>query len=131
MFTVTFAWFTVYNIASKYTKQTVLKGLVAIAICVYWCTLGIYANRLASNLFASTKFVDSVRLHTRTIFKVRYILVWNSCGIGSEVFFLYLIICNIRQVFLSVIDLNTRNVSGIGRRVDDRDSRSRDLSEQL
>ena len=69
-FVCSFAWYTVYDIVNIYTKQTVLTGVTAIIIVLYYCTLGIYANKLAAKLFSSQKFVDSVRLHTRTIFKV-------------------------------------------------------------
>ena len=37
---------------------------------IYWCCLGVYANQLASKLFRNPKFIDSVRLHTKTIFKI-------------------------------------------------------------
>ena len=37
---------------------------------IYWCSLGIYANQLAGKLFMNPKFLDSVRLHTKTIFKI-------------------------------------------------------------
>ena len=70
LYIMAFIWYTVYDIINIYTKQTVLTGIVAISMCVYWCSLGIYANHLAAKLFSCQKFVDSVRLHSKTIFKV-------------------------------------------------------------
>lgn len=69
-FSVSHTWFIVYDIVNIYTRQTVLTGLVTIAMVLYWCALGVYANQLASKLFNSPKFVASMRMHTRTVFKV-------------------------------------------------------------
>ena len=69
-FSVSHTWYIIYDIINIYTRQTVLTGLVTIAMVLYWCALGVYANQLASKLFNSPKFVDSMRMHTRTVFKV-------------------------------------------------------------
>ena len=70
LYMVTFIWYTVYDIINIYTKQTVLTGLVSIGMCIFWCSLGVYGNSLAAKLFSNQKFVDSVRLHSKTIFKI-------------------------------------------------------------
>ena len=67
---ITNTWYQFYNILSKYTKQTVLIGSVYIIIGLFWCSLGTYSNQLAAKLFSNQKFVDSVRMHTKTVFKI-------------------------------------------------------------
>ncbi|KAK2153833.1 hypothetical protein LSH36_284g03009, partial [Paralvinella palmiformis] len=67
---VSFIWYIAYDIVNEYTKQTVLTGVFSIVMVIYWASLGVYANKLAARLFSSQKFIDSVRLHSRTVFKV-------------------------------------------------------------
>ncbi len=69
-FILCFSWVTAADIRNEFTKQTVLLGCVAIIGAIYFTCLGIYANRLAAVLLSNQRFVDSVRLHTRTVFKV-------------------------------------------------------------
>ena len=69
-FAVTHAWYKVYDIVSNDTKETVLRGTVSIAMVLFWCSLGIYANKLAGRLFVTPHFLDSIRLHSKTIFKI-------------------------------------------------------------
>ena len=70
LYVLMFTWYTVFDIVSRYTKSTVLTGLVAIIIVIYWSSLGVYGNRLAAKLFASETFLSSVRMHSRTLFKI-------------------------------------------------------------
>ncbi|CAH1772979.1 unnamed protein product [Owenia fusiformis] len=67
---ITLIWYTFYDIKSEYTKSTVLTGTVSIIIGMIWCSLGIYANHLSYVLFSNSKFLDSVRMHSKTIFKL-------------------------------------------------------------
>lgn len=67
---ITNTWYIGHDISSAMTKQTILSGSVLITLGVMWCSMGIYANILASNLFSNRKFVDCVRMHTKTIFKI-------------------------------------------------------------
>ena len=70
LYIITSTWYTVYDILSIRTKQTVLTGSLSIVGEIYWCTLGIYANKLASKLFSNPRFVNIVRMHSKTFFKV-------------------------------------------------------------
>ncbi|XP_064652183.1 uncharacterized protein LOC135502918 isoform X2 [Lineus longissimus] len=78
-FALTFAaaniWFLVYDIISITTRQTVLTGTVEMLIVIGWSSLGVYANGLAYNLFTNKPMLQSVRMHSKTIFKI------NSAGL--------------------------------------------------
>lgn len=69
-FIATFSAFTILDIYDKTTKQNAIDGCVSILLAVFFAALGIYSNRLAAKLFASEKFVQSFRLHSKTFFKV-------------------------------------------------------------
>ncbi len=62
-----------------YVNPVHSPGGMAIIMVVYWCALGVYANQLAGKLFRSPKFLDSVRLHTKTICKVSAAGEWCVC----------------------------------------------------
>lgn len=79
---VLFVWYTVYDIKSIRTNQTILTGFVSITIVTYFCTLGPYANKLAAKLFTSQKFIESVRMHSRTIFKMSSAVILILLGIA-------------------------------------------------
>lgn len=70
LFIVLHSWFEVYNILSVETRQTTLKGFVSIFLALYWATLGVYSHNLAGRLLAAPAIAQSVRLHTKTIFKL-------------------------------------------------------------
>ncbi|XP_045115802.1 uncharacterized protein LOC123507183 isoform X1 [Portunus trituberculatus] len=80
LYTLTFAsalgffltnwWFTGFDIASDYTKTTVIDGSVSIFYTLLWGALGLYANKLAYKLFSHKKFLDMLRLHSKTILKL-------------------------------------------------------------
>ncbi|XP_047488759.1 uncharacterized protein LOC125039075 isoform X3 [Penaeus chinensis] len=63
-------WFTAYDIASDYTKTTVIDGTISIFYSLLWGALGVYANKLAYRLFSHKKFLDMLRLHSKTILKM-------------------------------------------------------------
>ena len=67
---VTQTLFNGYDIASEMSKTDVLDGTALIIIIVLFSGLGIYAHRLAYRLFIHPKFLDMMRLHAKTIFKV-------------------------------------------------------------
>lgn len=70
MFSVTGAWYIVFDVRSNYTRTTVLVGLVSIVIGFGWVSIGVYANNLAARLISNKNFGENVRMHSRTIFKV-------------------------------------------------------------
>lgn len=83
------SWFEVYNILSSETRQTTLKGFVSIFLALYWATLGVYSHNLAGRLLAAPAIAQSVRLHTKTVFKLNsagVLIVLASCGLGVNLF---------------------------------------------
>ncbi|XP_023337962.1 uncharacterized protein LOC111708736 [Eurytemora carolleeae] len=72
---VTNAWYSGYNIVSVRTKSDILDGTVSIIVMSYFCGLGVYAHRLAYRLFVHPKFLDMLRLHSKTIMKINSALV--------------------------------------------------------
>lgn len=82
-FAITHTWFKVYDIVSNETKETVLTGSVSVVLVLYWCSLGIYANRLAGRLFMTPKFLESVRLHSKTVFKISAAGVMVLLGVAE------------------------------------------------
>ncbi|XP_064597182.1 uncharacterized protein LOC135463710 [Liolophura sinensis] len=81
-FLVTYTWHKVYDIVSIMTKSTVLTGMVEIVICICWVSLTIYANKCAARLFSSKNFIRSVRLHSKTIFKVSAVGLMGILGVS-------------------------------------------------
>ena len=77
---VTQTLFNGYDIASEMSKTDVLDGTALIIIIVLFSGLGIYAHRLAYRLFIHPKFLDMMRLHAKTIFKVcdLQLIVFNN-----------------------------------------------------
>mgnify|MGYP001164377276 CR=1 FL=1 len=47
-----------------------MDGIVSIMLISYYCGLGGYSHRLAYRLFIHPKFLDMLRLHSKTIFKL-------------------------------------------------------------
>ena len=72
---VTQVLFIGYDIGSEMTKTDILDGTTVIIIELLFIGLGIYAHRLAYRLFVHPKFLDMMRLHSKTIFKVIYFIV--------------------------------------------------------
>ncbi|KAK3087919.1 hypothetical protein FSP39_012441 [Pinctada imbricata] len=69
-FTITGMVHTVYDIQSKYSQTTLVIGCVNILIGFGWIALGIYSQKLAAKLFTNRNFAESVRIHSRTFFKI-------------------------------------------------------------
>ena len=59
-----------YDILSEMTETDVLDGTAVIIMELLFIGLGIYAHRLAYRLFVHPKFLDMMRLHAKTLFKV-------------------------------------------------------------
>ena len=51
-------------------KDDIMDGLVSIMLISYYCGLGVYSHRLGYSLFVHPKFLDMLRLHSKTIFKL-------------------------------------------------------------
>lgn len=69
-FTVSGAIHTVYDILSKFSDTSLLTGIVNLILGFSWICLGIYSNKLSRKLFSNRNFVESVRIHSRTFFKI-------------------------------------------------------------
>jgi len=64
-----------YNVMSKHTKEDILDGTVSVMVMSFFCGLGVYSHRLAYRLFVHPKFLDMLRLHSKTIMKLNSALV--------------------------------------------------------
>jgi len=72
---MTNTWVCGYSISSIHTKVDILDGTVSIMVISFFCGLGVYSHRLAYRLFVHPKFLDMLRLHSKTIFKINSALV--------------------------------------------------------
>ncbi|KAK3605309.1 hypothetical protein CHS0354_003955 [Potamilus streckersoni] len=74
-FTCFGVWFVIVDIRSNKTNTTVHIGISSLLIGFGWLCLGIYSHSLAARLFNNKSFAESVRIHSRTLFKI------NAAGI--------------------------------------------------
>ena len=68
---VTQIWYNGYDISSDMTQTDILDGTAIIIMVSLFISLGVYAHRLAYRLFVHPKFLDMMRLHAKTVVKVR------------------------------------------------------------
>ena len=68
-------WFAGYDIASVHTQSDVLDGTVSIMMMILYIGLGVYSHRLAYRLFVHPKFLELMRLHSKTIIKLNAAVV--------------------------------------------------------
>ncbi|KAL3891040.1 hypothetical protein ACJMK2_003303 [Sinanodonta woodiana] len=69
-FTFFGVWFIIFEIRSDKTKTTVHIGISSLLIGFGWICLSIYSHSLAGRLFKNKSFAASVRIHSRTLFKI-------------------------------------------------------------
>ena len=69
------AFYSGYDITSIHSPTDILDGFISILMVSLYCALGIYAHRLAYRLFVHPKFLENVRLHSKTIMKVNAALI--------------------------------------------------------
>ncbi|GFS12560.1 hypothetical protein ElyMa_001373900 [Elysia marginata] len=82
-------FFNVYDILSSITATTVLAGICKSLLGAYWVGIGIYAHSLAARLFSNVRFVDSIRMHSKTIFKINtalIIVVLSMAAVASNIY---------------------------------------------
>ncbi|XP_053639786.1 uncharacterized protein [Cherax quadricarinatus] len=96
-------WFTAYDIVSDYTKTTVIDGSLSIFFSLLWGALAVYANNLAYRLFSHKKFLDMLRLHSKTILKMNASFVLFTL-------MLLLAICNDLNAFVNYKDETCQRV---------------------
>ncbi|PSN55052.1 hypothetical protein C0J52_04144 [Blattella germanica] len=64
-------WYYVFDVIANHKGRSAqLEGTVTILMTTLWCALGVYANKLAYRLFGNIKFLDMLRLHSKTVFKL-------------------------------------------------------------
>ena len=73
LFLISYSWYTIAlfwtNLKNR-EREPVLTGLISIAVVLYWVSLSVYGRLQASRILSSRKFVESVRMHSRSIFKM-------------------------------------------------------------
>ena len=65
-----FCTFSGYDIYSDDTETDILDGIVAVTIVLLFTMLGVYSQRLAHRIFEHPKFLEMMRLHSKTILKL-------------------------------------------------------------
>jgi len=63
-------WYCLYAVMSRHTRKDILDGVVSIMVMTFFCGLGVYSHRLAYRLFVHPKFLDMLRLHSKTVMKL-------------------------------------------------------------
>lgn len=63
-------WFSGYDIYSDDTETDILDGIVAVTLASLFAILGVYSQRLAHRIFEHPKFLEMMRLHSKTILKL-------------------------------------------------------------
>ena len=62
--------FNIYDTLSQYSRTSVIMAVTKSILGVYWISLGIYANNLASRLFSNPRVVECIRMHSKTFLKI-------------------------------------------------------------
>lgn len=81
---------TVYDIRSSVSKTTLTIGCSNILIGFGWVCLGLYSQRLAGRLFSNRNFSQSVRIHSRTFFKISAVGLVIFLSVGMIVLNCYM-----------------------------------------
>jgi hypothetical protein len=71
LYVSTHTLFLAYNAMSSVTTLTTIEASLQILNCLFGTSLGIYANRMAVKLFGNQKLLDSIRMHTKSVLKIR------------------------------------------------------------
>lgn len=82
IFTFFGMWYTAYDILSDNTGTTIHIGFVTLFIGFCWCCMGMYSYRLTGKLLTNKYFATSVRIHSRTVFKVPASALLIVTGLG-------------------------------------------------
>lgn len=64
------AFYSGYDISSVHTPTDILDGIVIVLMVTLYCGIGVYSHRLAYRLFVHPKFLEKVRLHSKTVMKM-------------------------------------------------------------
>merc|ERR1712002_181083 len=71
LYVSTHTLFLSYNATSSKTTLTTIEASLQILNCFFGTSLGIYANRMCVKLFGNQKLIDSIRMHTKSVLKIR------------------------------------------------------------
>ena len=69
------AFYSGYDITSVHTPTDILDGIVLVLMVTLYCGIGVYSHRLAYRLFVHPKFLEKVRLHSKTVMKMNAALI--------------------------------------------------------
>lgn len=64
-----------YDISSIHSPTDLLDGTVSMIMVSLYCGVGVYAHRLAYRLFVHPKFLEKMRLHSKTIMKLNVAII--------------------------------------------------------
>ena len=64
------AFYSGYDISSVHTPTDILDGIVIVLMVTLYSGIGVYSHRLAYRLFVHPKFLQKVRLHSKTVMKM-------------------------------------------------------------
>ena len=73
-------WYVVYDIQAVNTKYDVLNGTITLLMAFGFSAISLYANKLAYKLFTNNIFLQSVRLHSKTVLSLNASLVLAVIG---------------------------------------------------
>lgn len=85
MFLVTFAWYEIAAMLVVRSKETVLTGLMSIGAVLYWTSLSMYGRVLVARILSFHKFVDSVRMHSKSILKLNAAILFVVISVAALV----------------------------------------------
>ena len=85
-------WYCLYAVMSRHTRKDILDGVVSIMVMTFFCGLGVYSHRLAYRLFVHPKFLDMLRLHSKTVMKL------NSAFLLFVILSSFVVVLNVATV---------------------------------
>ncbi|XP_072042621.1 uncharacterized protein [Amphiura filiformis] len=101
----TTAWYVIYDIQALNTKYDVLNGTITLLMALGFSAISVYANRLAYKLFTNRIFLQSVRLHSKTVFSVNANVVLAVIGLMFMGLYSYQTYFNFEDDFCLKINL--------------------------
>jgi len=84
--------YTISAVISNYSNSDILDGTVSVMTISYFCGLGVYSHRLGYRLFVHPKFLDMLRLHSKTVFKL------NAAFLLFLILSMFVVILNVATV---------------------------------
>ncbi|CAL4093420.1 unnamed protein product, partial [Meganyctiphanes norvegica] len=63
-------WFATFDIVSEESKTTVIDGTMSVLYSIFWGAFGMYGYSLASRLYSQRSFMNMLRLHSKSVFKM-------------------------------------------------------------